>query len=376
MVLALLLSCAWDAPVVPPTDDNGDPVAVGNVISGEIVASGVADPATTLVLLFDAADPGPPEGTGSPLTFTTTPASAFTSGHGTPSAGFALTDVPDGQYTLSGLMDVDGNFHPLLTALAGATCGDVVGRHLDDLSSTAAGVVTVGGGELVDHITVVLGVTLTTERPAFEVAEFGVGGGVVSREAAATDPYQQFTLAATGVHSEILELAALPADCGVYFPLYAPDADGDGQFDPHPNESYAAAGLYDLWPRVYLQYLGVPTPTEDGGIEFVSDLEPGESWAMESVPHPKYTLFGEVNPGEVVAKTDLDVLWVPAGLHTLADGTEETVVDPAALPAGAWSVTLVSFTGQTWTNPNELAGFATTDPSFDPLGQFHWVTVQ
>ena len=38
------------------------------------------------------------------------------------------------------------------------------------------------------------------------------------------------------------------------------------------------------------------------------------------------------------------------------DGTEEIVQDPTAIPKGAWAVSVISFTGQTWTVPHELAG--------------------
>ena len=72
--------------------------------------------------------------------------------------------------------------------------------------------------------------------------------------------------------------------------------------------------------------------------------------------------------GELTVQTQLTVSLLPAALHTLPDGTTETVSAPN-LPRGAWSVTVVSPTGQTWTLPNEIPGFGVTDASFDPLSQ-------
>ncbi len=343
--LISLLGCAWTTPEDPTAAD------VLNVIAGEVVVTGAPDVAPTYVLLFDAADPPPPVGTGSPLTFSSVPAEAYTGdGVGVQAAPYSTSRVPDGTWLLTALLDSDGDFQPLLSSNAGATCGDWVGAHLADLATGEIGTVEVSGGVLRDDVTVVVGSEMTTERPAFTLQ--------TARVSQTTTTTQFISLTSTGIYSSIVELTG-PFDgtdpCDTMFLFYAPDANLDGQPDPHPNPALAAAGALDVWPRVYLQYLG-------------EDVEPGESWAAEAVVYPAPLLSGAVALGVPTPVTSLDAVWIPAAVHTLADGTETTVPAPG-LPAGAWSVTVVSITGQTWTLPNEVAAFPSADAAFDPSTQ-------
>lgn len=346
-----LLACAYEVPLDPAGTD------VANVLQGTVAVSGADELGDVMVLLFPADDPPPPTGTGSPVDFATIPEQAFTgTGAGLQSAPWSITGVPDGDWLLYALMDVDGDFHPLLGSNAGATCGDWMGAHVGDLNVGDPARVSVSGGELLDDLTVVVGSEMTTERPAFTI-ETDV---VVQTQAS-----QTFTLASTGIHSEILDLTG-PFDgtdpCGTAFLFYAPDSDADGAPDPHPDEAYAQAGAYDIWPRLYLQYLG-------------DDLAAGESYAAEAVVYPAPLLTGEATLGVPTLLTSLTGVFVPASLHTLPDGSEEVVQAPD-VPAGAWSVTVVSYTGQTWTVPNEVAAFASTDAGFDPTTQADFLAVQ
>lgn len=362
--LFLLLSCAY----TPPLDTAADPTL--NALAGEVVVTGTRSVGPTFVLLFDAADPPPPAGTGSPLDFGAISASEYTGlvedgqGGGVQSAPWALTGVPDGTFLVTALMDMDGDFQPLLTSNAGATCGDWLGAHLSDLSTGDVSPVSVSGGTLLDDVTIVVGNPVTTERPAF-----AVDAPVIDQT---VETLQMFTLESVGVHSQILDLTG-PFDgtdsCGTMFLEYAPDADGDGAPDPHPNPEYAAEGALDLWPKVYLQYYGPDAATPGGG------LEAGESWAAEAIVYPLDVMTGAVPVGVPTPVTSLQLVWVPAAMHTLPDGTSE-VVDAPNLPAGVWSITVVQITGQTWTVPNELAAFPATDGSFDPLSQAAGLGVQ
>ena len=65
---------------------------------------------------------------------------------------------------------------------------------------------------------------------------------------------------------------------------------------------------------------------------------------------------------------------------------DETVYDFSQVPRGAWSITIIEMTGQTWTVPNELGpdmkpadnwGYTTesTDNDFKADRQFNWVMI-
>ena len=169
--------------------------------------------------------------------------------------------------------------------------------------------------------------------------------------------FQTFILESVGVASEVLQLAG-PFDgtdpCGTMFLVEALDANLDGYPDAHPNPTLAASGALDMWPKIYLRYMG--------------EVSPGEGWAAESVVYPLPVITGEYPLNTVVPTTSLEVVWSPGAEHTLPDGSVEIVLAPD-LPSGPWSVTVVQMTGQTWTLPNELAAFPATDVRFDPSSQ-------
>lgn len=376
-LLSPLSACDWQAPVV------GDEEVL-NVIQGEVVVNATTVDGPVIVLLYDAADPPPPEGTGRPVTLATIAPGEFVGGGGVQSAPFSITEVPDGTYIVSALLDVDADFHPLIGATAGATCGDWLGAYPSDLVEGEIGVVSLEGGALVEGVTVVVASEMPLERPAFVFTDNIIDRAEAAPTVtiAATDVAAQSTLE-DGSLWDVLTLTG-PLDleavltgaeaynpCDVQFPLYIPDDDGAGDGNPHPNASYAAMGLIELWPRFYLQYLG-------------SDLEEGESYATEAVwalPALDASLFlgafmtGDLAFETVIPTTELD-LYVPAAAqHTLPDGSVETVLG-ANMPAGAWSLTVVSFTGQTWTLPNDLAGFASGSATYAPGQQGAGVVVE
>lgn len=368
-VLFGVASCGYQAPLLdlPPPD---------NVIAGEVVVSGVDEPANVVVLLFDAADPGPPAGTGSPLTFTTVAADAFHGqADGLQGAPYTFTGIPDGTYLVQGLMDRDGDFNPFEGTLAGSTCGDVVGGHLDDVVAQQLAPVRVEGGQLLDGIPLLLALQVPFERPAF-----ALDGASVSQSAAA-DPLtpQTFTLAATAVHTAFGEDLPLDLDgpcvpvpdsplcdptqlqpCQTALWVNVRDGDADGVPDLRPE------GIPDVWPRVYLQLID-------------DSLEPGEAWSAEALPlgaELGAMALGAPAPvpfGQPVPLGQLSVTWLPVAVHTLPDGTEERVDlrEGGAIPTGAWAVTVVLESGQTWTVPNTLAeiGVSTQPDRFDPTTQ-------
>jgi hypothetical protein len=57
-----------------------------------------------------------------------------------------------------------------------------------------------------------------------------------------------------------------------------------------------------------------------------------------------------------------------------AKGPYDVITNPAAVPDGPWTVTVVSRTGQTWSVPNEAAAAPALDPAFEPAGQGRGLT--
>lgn len=355
-LLLQLLACASTVPKDPDAPD------ILNALSGTVVVSGPDVAADTIMVLYNADRPPPPAGTGAPVSFATIPASAFTGdgAGGVRSAPWALTEVPDGDWLISALVDVDGNFNPITTSNSGATCGDWSGGYYTSLTSGIPAVVSVAGGELLDEITVTVGREVAIQRPAFEIVENDTTDATIDMAFGST-----FQLQSVGVHSEIYELEG-PYDgtepCDTAFWFYSTDADGDGLADAHPNATLAANGAKDFWPRVYLRN-SAGTP-------------PGEFYGSEAISAT--ALFGGgLNPVNTpTPSTTYDLLFPGAAVYVSADGTQTPVSDPATIPRGEWSITVVQFTGQLWTLPNVLVDFPAADASFDPALQGMALTIE
>ena len=397
---AFLFACDGEVPL----DPNAAPRGGG--ISGTVVLVGGGAPAATFVTVDRADDPGPPAGPGSPVTFASVPASAFSAaGVSMPSAPFALTGLPPGDYLLAALVDRDSDFSPFGAGLAGATCGDGVGAHVTDLVSLTPAAVTVHDGRQQSEVTVVVGEPLSTERPAFVV-----DGPLTVSASRGADPsaVQVFRLGAAGVGATyardlVLKLEGpcvadqatceagptclcQPAACQTALPLWLVDADADRAVDPYPAPAQAAAGALDVWPRVYLRFLGQPTTdprtgeqlfTHDLGSYVVDGEERPEQWVAEAFPMAAElagaalqgldptTAYG-VPVGAPALVQSLSVTFSPVFRHYHrggAMGVDATgpfdLVDlrvdgAAAAPLGYWSVTVIGPTGQTWSVPNEI----------------------
>jgi hypothetical protein len=188
------------------------------------------------------------------------------------------------------------------------------------------------------------------------------------------------------------------APCGTALYLWLVDADADGVVDPDPDPDLAAAGIFDVWPRVYLEFTGeLATFEHEGRIlpeRWVSQAFPLLGEAVTVATQSAYAGY-PISPAQAAGLLgapvgtptplhSLSVTFTPVFVHYHADGV---LVDPAKGPydvvdlgaggvlppevLGAWAVTLVSFTGQTWTLPNDigLLGLPSIDPLFDPTTQ-------
>ena len=348
MMFFWILGCAWE-PLLDPALEDGAGVNQGeitNTISGSVVVDADQVLGDVIVLVYDAGDPPPPVGTGAPVTFATIPQGHFSGGNGVKSAPFVISELPDGDWTLSALMDTDANFHPLLTSNAGATCGDIVGVYPSALGGNERGVVPVFDGDLVEGIVIPLGYVYITERPAFFLSN-----REILLDAVMEGGVSWFSMESTGVHSEILELADPGSEaCPSEFLVHMVDADGDGSVDLHPSEAYAEAGAWNIWPRVYMSF----------------EEEDGSLWVSEGIVMPMFSSV--VQAGEPTFSSVLNVQFPYAGQYISVSGEVE-VVSAADFPIGDWSVTTITEAGQTWTVPNELSDFSSNSPSFDPLSQ-------
>lgn len=466
---ALALGCAYEAPVY--TD-----ATPSNVVSGTLLFLGDEPPSHAIVFVFDATNPPPPAGTGRPLTFATVPQDAWTSPdvNGLVSAPFAVPYLPDttpenglaNGILLTVVVDQDDNFVPLSTVsgLAGSTYGDWVGTYVRDLVTFESTPLFVRGGQLLDEITLLVGQRQPIQRPAFttvgdvqidlakgplaispaqvqtyrlrssaihttygqEVALdlFGtcpldptipecVGSvGVCRCDPTATDPSE----AAFWIWfvDQVCEYADLDGDGAVDDPLPEPEPcpGGDGRVDPYPAEIQAANGLKDVWPRIFIEYMGEPVDTADGPFyppnplgTFAFEGPDGVNTVPERWVGENFPLAYELNFQSPAALApagatfapfpaqEMNVLWSPVLRHYHAGG--QFAVDPAngpydlldlrcvrdqngdfpqpgpglvvptyceatgevtpdQIPAGAWRVTVITHTGQTWILPNEI----------------------
>lgn len=356
--LALLASCGYQAPLNPNAPE------FSNVITGSVVASDIEQTQPVIVYLAAADNPMPPLGRGRPLNFTTVPGRTFTENtQGVREADYTITGVPDGSYYLTAMMDLDRNFHYAAGTLAGATCGDVTGAYLDSLVNRLPTPLTVSGGELYEGTTVVLGSVSTSERPAFTVRE-----GADTVQAGGTPFSRVFSLDNVPIEAQYGEDISLsfsgpwnsadPKNCDTSMIFHVRDLDGDQQADPHPDYP-PEFGLFDVWPRVYLQWLGEPIDTDGDNINDSfdrGDVEPGVEWVSEAVwldsvfQGPAFT----DNIGVPFRAPSGDFAFADIAQRVNLDGTADTIDDPTLIPGGAWAITVILDSGQTWTVPNEL----------------------
>lgn len=361
-MLTLLLACTY---VVPP--DPGAPDLL-NVLHGTVVLDGLTEAVTTVVLVYHADDPPPPTGTGRPFTFATIPVSAFNEGaEGVFSAPWSVTGIADGEVLVGALADPDENFQPILIATAGSTCGDWLGMYYSDLDTKDFASIKLEGGELVEGVTVIVDRENLIQRPAWQFLEDDTHSTVL--DTSAFGP--KITLDAIGVNANLDDATYVldgpydgTADCQTSFWTYTPDADGDGVADPHPNENFSVLGFKEYWPRVYMRYLGETPEDEYYGTELVP-----ENLFLGNYP--------ELNTP--TAENQLTYQYANKALHFYRDEAgvlQSELIEGEAVPRGDWLVTVVQYTGQTWTLPNELPDYTSGDPGFDPALQGHYVTLQ
>ena len=384
-MMLLLLSCAYEAPFVD-YGDYEDTVA----LSGDIVLTSGSASTSTLdtggepidkrvghVLVYDAASPPP---TGTPLTLSTVPSSAWgaasgprlgTSAEGLVSAPWSVTGLGSGTYIVTALVDNDADFSPFFVDFAaGATCGDQIGAYVLDATSQEILPITVEAPDLVEGITLPVGDPLPWERPAFEVgaATLGALPHVDLEDNLFGVHDHEFDLDATGISHPMLELNAPEAEtCPTTFTVIAIDADGDGLADPHGIEAAANLGAVDMWPIVVMEHVA----NEDGTapetrtlsqalIDFRPNSESGTASPFQrSLEHgDDWVLPGAMVPNTPYTATRLPLLWTGKAVPVLEDGSYGEELSGEAVPKGTWSLAVINHTGQLWKTPNSLSSEA------------------
>jgi hypothetical protein len=366
-LFAAALACfaACEAPPVYSTKDKRQNTRSSR-IEGELVVQSRAR-GNAVVLLYDAARPPPPQGTGRPLAFALVPQAQLFGGAPEGSTGpftapYAFSLVAPGRYLVRGFIDrAPADFIPWFGVTGEPNAGDVGGGAVDPV--TKAPVVVEISAETLEpatHVTVSFAdsATLPADRPAF-----AVGAPAVLPSGDTVYPLTSQPIDEGVVHE------ARPT----FFARYV-DEDGDGVPD------LDAKGAPLFWPKVVVRKLA-DTPArlidendldkngvlDAEGVDYEHlDVATGATIAADGKPD-LVVLAAGWNPAELVAALT-DPLgqprMTPVPLSTLhlvvkpraLDASNPAAPAPlAAVPPGLYAVVVLQFTGQSWRVPNELS---------------------
>lgn len=407
LVLAL---AACEAPEVQTSADRVN-APLTTTLSGQVVLQGPTR-GDVLVLLYDAAHPPAPLGTGHPRAFVQVPAGALFqsslhdgSAPGPFSASYTFPTVPPGQYLVGAFLDSDAcllspssscrlaDFDPFYLVTREPNGGDLLGGHLDAHGTLAPVTVPVpdSSGQLapVTGVQVVLGGQPLPDRPAFSVA---VDPAIVDAHGSAAVDKQEPTFFA--LQAAPLQQGPVDERQPAFLVRYVDD-NHDGQPDLSPQ------GVPLLWPKVYVRKIADPDPAHFNpsvavGLRDENDLnddgvlDPTGKSYDHADPSTRQVIPADAQPDLVVLAatyvadpiTNPATAFVPTQLYAqLADANgapDMTKVVPvqslklallpraldasgaqpvplAKLPAGRYAVIVEQYTGQTWRLPNELS---------------------
>lgn len=374
ILLALLAGCD-----PPPVHATADPrlSELDSRVEGTVVVQSQAR-GNVVVFLFDRDHPPPPSGTGHPVSFSFVARSTLfgtdTSGGGPFTAPYAFSQVPAGNYFIHALLDHDEcpaagagcrtpDFNPYFRVTQEPNQGDVGGAAADAVTQTLTPISISkdarGALNFASDVTVSISdaLTIPTDRPAFHmegVTTFKPAGGPLV-----------IKLVADAIHQAHVD----ERHANAFLVRYV-DANGDGVPDDTDGD-----GVGDLWPKVFVRKLADNPPTlndeNDANNDGVVDATGIDYLHADGTKdgHPDAVVLGaRIVPTAIiplltdalgkpklgpVPVAELDVALLPAALD-ISGG----VASPQRLqsvPPGRYAITLVSFTGQTWRVPNELA---------------------
>jgi len=323
--VALLTFCACNPPPVVATADPPQSVMTSR-IEGHVIVEGPAR-GNVVLLLFDAQRLPPPYGFGRPLTFATVKGSDVfgdAAGNGPFSAPFAFSLVKPGHYFVGGILDTNADFNPFFSVTAGANGGDVVGGSVDPVT-LAPQVITVADAALDVAVSFSQAGVMPVDRPAFQVLP--PGPSVV-----------------VNAPMTVVQLAPQPVDDRVV-----------SEKQPVFLAQLAADGMTLEWPKVVVRKLADPMKSL-----LADDNDLDGDGVPDDPSKPVIVLKAALVPGAMVPSmaaptpvTSVNLVLYPVALDATDPASPKLA--PAGSESGAYSITLIAPTGQTWRVPNELA---------------------
>lgn len=344
-----LLLVACDVPIDPDAD------LPGSVLAGTVLVEDVDETAPTILLMSSEDAPMPPVGVGFPVTFNAISGSSFVpTSPRQLGANWAFTDVPAGGWYVTGIMDVDRNFHPEVLALSTPTCADLTGWHVGSFADDVPAPVTIGEQDRVDNVVVGPLRPVASPDPTFTI----IGDTVLD----ADTPFRLEAVAVDETFGDGLRLnvpgpwTGSSDPCEASFLFERVDADGDGSADGTTlAEGIPAFVLEERWPRVILQWLGTPIDDDGDGYPDAYDTSAEEEGTLVvAVGDPSPAGIAEPAPGDVVRTSALDVRFTGLGLRIPEEGDSELLLSEGDLPRGAWGIIVISKAGQLRFLPNEM----------------------
>ncbi|MBS2029846.1 MAG: hypothetical protein JST54_18235 [Deltaproteobacteria bacterium] len=425
IALATLLAACSSPPVQTSADRLN--TAITTTLSGQVVVAGGAR-GDAVILLYEAAHPPAPFGTGHPIAFALVPASTLFAGAlhdgnapGPFAASYTFPTVAPGTYLVAAFLDSDAcltgpsttcqlsDFDPFYIVTREPNGHDQLGGHVDQNGQLLPVLVPQADpdGHLaaVSGVQVGIGATALLDRPTFSV----VG-----------DPNQldaQGNISVSKTEPTFFGLSSLPLNASPVvekqpaFLVRYVDDDHDGKPDLSP------LGVPALWPKIFVRKIADPDPSNvvpavAAGLRDENDLDDDGvlDAAGKSYDHlllvdggAPQLIKADAAPDLVILPTayvdqpiaDPNLALVPAQLYAqlaLPDGgpdmeavlpqtTLPVAVLPqavdasglipvplAAIPPGRYAVIVEQFTGQTWRVPNELSPAVAPGVGLTPTG--------
>jgi hypothetical protein len=384
--LALAASACEPPPVFAGADrrQNARPARV----EGQLVVSSTAR-GNVVVLLYDAARPPPPTGTGRPLSFALVPRERvfgavrdFDPGPFT--APFAFSLVNPGQYQLRAFIDGNDDFVPWYGVTNEVNAGDVGGAAIDAITRLPLTFEVAQGPDGAPvpatdvPVTISDSARVTVDRPVFEVTMPGSTAPLTT----------EVTLAAAPLALELRTRAVNEGVVQQVNPVFLArlvDDNADGMPDDANGD-----GVPDMWPRVVVRKLA----NEAAGVNPLADENDLDRNGLVDETGVDYDHVNPMNPTGPPLPADgaPDVVVLAAGFNVMELAPQlldamgrvkptptpltrlPLVIRPLALdatdprrpqpirgvPEGRYAITVLQQTGQTWRVPNELQdGLAT-----------------